>query len=172
MAKTPPMRAIAQCASTLELIPTSTAGVSLRQILPIYRGSVADPGAEAQKIEESDINEKISKQNVLENVPLSPRQFHQAWVEVCAFEIDGKAWIPSAHSLKGVWNSIISAATAKSIDLAGRFLVVDLADMVEEDGFPHALFDAVIERNRIDEDMTDCVQTPLLHYQKSSIIDE
>ena len=166
------MRAIAQCTSTLELVPASTAGVSLRQILPIYRSSVADPEAEVHKIKNSDRKEKISKQNVLENIPLSPRQFDEAWVEVCAFEIDGKAWIPSANSLKGVWNSIISAATAKSIDLARKFLVADLADMVEGDGFPPALLDAVIETNRIDEAMNNCAQTPLLHYQKSSIIDE
>lgn len=143
------VRAIAQCASTLELIPASAAGVSLRQILPIYSSPLADPRAEVETAVESGANEKISKQSALENVPLSPYQFNEAWVEDCAFELDGQAWIPSANSLKGVWNSIITAATAKSINLARRFPVLDLADMVEEDGFPHALLGAVIEKNRL-----------------------
>lgn len=158
------VRAIAQCASALELIPASTAGVSLRQILPIYSSSLAGPSAEIETAVEPRAKEKISKQNTLDNIPLSPCQFNEAWVDVCAFELDGQAWIPSASSLKGVWNSIISAATAKSINLAGRFLVLDLADMVEEDGSPHALLNAVIERNRMDGDhlMPGCVQIP--HY--------
>lgn len=153
------MRAISQCVSTLELIPASTAGVSLRQILPIYSSPLADPGAEFQTTLESGAKEKISRQNALENVPLSPCQFNEAWVEVCAFELDGQAWIPSVSALKGVWNSIISAATTRSINLAGRFLVLDLVDMVEEDGFPHALLDSVIGRNCMDcgDRMTDCV---------------
>lgn len=167
------VRAIAQCASTLELIPASTAGVSLRQILPIYSSTLADPRAEVETSVESGANEKISKQSALENVPLSPYQFNEAWVEVCAFELDGQAWIPSANSLKGVWNSIITAATAKSINLAGRFPVLDLADMVEEDGFPHALLSAVIEKIRLHgEDLTtDCVQNPFSHDQ-GNIVNE
>lgn len=161
------VRAIAQCASTLELIPASTAGVSLRQILPMYNSPLADPGAEVETVVESGAKERPSKQEALENVPLSPRQFHEAWVEICAFELDGQAWIPSASSLKGVWSSIMTAATTKSVNLGGKFLVLDIADVVEEDGFPRALFDAVIERNRMDgEDlMTDCVQSlPISHF--------
>lgn len=158
------VRAVAQCASTLELIPASTTEVSLRQILPIYSGPLVDPRAEIETIVESRGKNIIGKQDALENIPLSPYQFNEAWVDVCAFELDGQAWIPSANLLKGVWNSIICAATVKNINLAGKFLVLDLADMVEEDGFPHALLDAVIEKNSIDgEDlMTDCVQTSLL----------
>lgn len=166
------VRAIAQCASTLELIPVSTAGVSLRQILPIYSSPLADRSTEIEMTVESSAKEKTSKQNAFDNTPLSPCQFNEAWVEVCAFELDSQAWIPSASSLKGVWNSIISAATAKSINLAERFLVLDLADMVHEDGFPHPLLDAVIARNRIDggDLTTNCMRTPYCTTRRATLL--
>ncbi|MCJ1465876.1 hypothetical protein MMC07_004495 [Pseudocyphellaria aurata] len=153
------VEAVARCASTLELIPASTVGVSLRQILPMYNSPLGEPIAEVETVEGSGVNGVLSKQEALENVPLSPRQFNEAWAEICAFELDGQAWIPSAKSLRGVWSSIIAAATSKSVNLGGKFLIPDIADVVEEDGFPRALFDAVIERNRMDGEvlMTDWV---------------
>lgn len=137
--------AIAQCASTLELVPPSiTSLTALRQTLPIY--ILADHQNQNGLAAHSNQTEKFGRHKAFQNTPISHREFDDAWLEVCAFELDGQAWIPSADSLKGIWASITAAAAVKDIDLTKRFRVVDLTNIIEEDGFPNALFKAVIRR--------------------------
>lgn len=137
--------AIAQCVSTLELVPPSiTSLAALRQTLPIY--NLADHENHNGLAAHSNETEKFGRHKAFQNTPTSQREFDDAWLEVCAFELDRQAWIPSADSLKGIWASITNAAAAKDIDLTKRFRAIDLADIVEEDGFPNALFKAVIRR--------------------------
>lgn len=137
--------AIAQCTSTLELIPPSvTSFAALRQTIPIY--NVADHQNQNGLAAHSNECEKFGRHKAFQNTPTSQQEFDEAWLELCAFELDRQAWIPSADSLNGVWASIMAAATVKDIDLTKRFRVIDLTDIIEEDGFPDALFKAVIRR--------------------------
>ena len=141
----PSIAAIAQCTSTLELMPPLvTSLAALRQSLPIY--NLADHQNQNGLAAHSNESEKFGRHKAFQNTPTSQREFDEAWLEVCAFELDRQAWIPSADSLKGIWASIMAAATMKDIDLTKRFRVIDLTDIVEEDGFPDALFKAVIRR--------------------------
>lgn len=137
--------AIAQCTSTLELVPPAITGLAaLRQTLPIY--NLADHQNQNGLVAHSNLTEKFGRHKAFQNTPTSQREFDDAWLEVCAFELDRQAWIPSASSLKGIWASITAAATVRDIDLTERIRVVDLMDIIEEDGFPNALFNAVIRR--------------------------
>lgn len=137
--------AIAQCTSTLELVPPSfTSLAALRQTLPIY--NMADHQNQNGLAAHSNESEKFGRHKAFQNTPTSQREFDDAWLEVCAFELDRQAWIPSADSLKGIWASVMAAATVKDIDLTKRFRFIDLTDTIEEDGFPDALFKAVIRR--------------------------
>lgn len=137
--------AIAQCTSTLELIPSSvTSLAALRQTLPIYY--LAEHQNQNGLAAHSNESEKFGRHKAFQNTPTSQREFDEAWLELCAFELDRQAWIPSADSLNGIWASIMAAATVKDIDLTQRFRVIDLTDIIEEDGFPDALFKAVIRR--------------------------
>lgn len=141
----PDIAAIAQCTSTLELMPPSvTSLAAIRQTLPIY--NLDDHQNQDGLAPHSNESEKFGRHKAFQNTPTSQREFDEAWLEVCAFELDRQAWIPSADSLKGIWASIMAAATMKNIDLTKRFRVIDLTDIVEEDGFPDALFKAVIRR--------------------------
>ena len=137
--------AIAQCASTLELVPPSiTSLTALRQTLPIY--NLADHENQNGLAAHSNESEKFGRHKAFQNTPTSQREFDDAWSELCAFELDRQAWNPSAASLKGIWASITTAAALKDIDLTKRFRVIDLTDIIEEDGFPDVLFKAVIRR--------------------------
>ncbi len=169
------VRAIAQCTSTLELIPTLAMGASvLRQFLPIFRSSAADPRNENELAKDYNAMEKFNKHKALQDLPLSFREFDEAWLEVCAFELGGQAWLPSAKSLKSVWNSTLSAAAMKDVNLTEKFRVLDLKDIMEEDGIPHALFNAVLERVCIDNEtlMDGCMWTCALPYCLMDLVDE
>ena len=137
------VQAIAQCASTLELVPASLNGSSiLKHILPTY--NIPTDGVEHDEYFTSQ--ERLSKETAFDDTPLSRRQFDDAWKDTCSFEILGVALLPSANCLGGIWKSIISAATKNNIDLTESFGLIDLIDTVDEDSFPRDLLDAVIKR--------------------------
>ena len=131
------LRAIAQCAATLELIPaTSSPEACLRTAIRLHPQSVA-----------SDTSTRApSRDELLEEAPFSSAEFRKAWIQLCAFEDDGQARLPTASGLIGLWKSIVAAATVRSLDLSGSFPVGQLAGVVEEDGHTRALFQAVIAR--------------------------
>ena len=165
--------AIAQCTATLELIPTSPSGIAfLRQALPLYKG----PQTNAMKMSKSvmvstsmEKMEKMGKQAMLENAPLPSNEFDKAWKEMCAFEFEGQAWLPTALELISVWESILSAATVRSVDLGENFVIATLRRVVEEDGHEGVLFDTVINRLRSDdEDLMDGCQSACPPYSSSS----
>lgn len=155
------VRAIAQCASTLELIPASTTGAILRQILPIYSYPHTGLENEGKPMMESNTLEKTSKQQTLENTPLSLGEFDKAWLDFCAFELDGQAWLPSAISLGHVWKSILSAAAVQNVNLVEKFHILDISDIVGEDGFPQALLDAILRRicKDVEDLKSGCMRT-------------
>lgn len=135
--------AIAQPTSTLELIPSSFPGRSiLRRILPVCNAtrieSEGNPGPA--------LADRISKFVALESVPLSSAEFEASWIQLCAFESEGQAWLPTATLLARVWNSILSVATAESLDLEQSFRIQVIADLVREDGYPIPVVEAIARR--------------------------
>lgn len=144
--------AIAQPTATLELIPSSSHGPSLlKQILPTYGTSKAESEGETEPATLPPVADRMSKCAVLDNVPLSSGEFEALWAQMCAFEHEGQAWLPTATLLAAVWNAIISAATANSIDLRQSFQTQSITEMVREDGFLVPLIEAVVRRLRSDD---------------------
>ena len=83
-----------------------------------------------------------------DNVPLSSGELEAAWNKLCAFELDGQAWSPTATLLAAAWKSMISAATANSLDLKQSFEIQVLSDLVREEGHPVPLIEAIVRKLR------------------------
>ena len=114
----------------------------LKQHLPVYAGpqSISDwatgtPSAEKQ-----------GRKSLLWDAPFSVGEFNNACKELCIFEEEDQAWIPTNSMVAGVWKSIILAATMRSTDLGGSFAIATLSSTIEEDGYPFTLYKAVLDR--------------------------
>lgn len=92
------------------------------------------------------------KSAVLQDTPFSTQEFDETWKQVCAFEVLGRAWLPTPSALAMVWKSILSAATIRGVNLEKSFDLKSLAEMVGSDGFPRALIIAVVIRLVSDTD--------------------
>lgn len=142
------LRVIAQCATTLELIPAAAEAKSfLKVVLPLYRSpdSLIERGVDVENHYESA--GKGSKQKIFENLPVSRQEFEDAWLHMCAFEANGHAWVPSSSDCSGIWRLMMSAAVLKNTNLVGGFHPNDLGKIViEQDLYPKALFEAVLRR--------------------------
>ena len=86
------------------------------------------------------------KSAILQDAPLSTDEFNQAWEQLCAFDVLGSPWLPTPSALAMVWKSILSAATVRGFDLEKSFELKSLAEIVGNDGYPQALFTAVVIR--------------------------
>ena len=133
------MSAIAKCGVILELVPSAPSMVDfLKHLLPIYTGHEDIPSLGPSAL--------ISKDALLEDAPCSSGEFDNAWSDLCAFELDGHARLPTASALVNIWTSIISNALVRDVGLADGFPIDALSGVVEEDGHPNSLFQAVILR--------------------------
>ena len=140
--------AIAQCTATLELLHSSpNAALFLRQVLPVYQEGGVHLGStrKRQNTTSSELESK-SKFAILAEAPLSADELEKAWIELCVFELDGQAFLPSARTLLNLWKSFVAAAAVKDVRLEESFRVTDLAELVEEDGYPYILLEAVMRR--------------------------
>ncbi|KAL1597831.1 hypothetical protein SLS60_008318 [Paraconiothyrium brasiliense] len=134
---TPTTCAIASCTATLELHPADTpAVVYLEDVLPVYD----IVGGEVDAVQ----NDR-SKAGVFADIPLSSGQCEQGWAEVVAFELSGNTYRPSVNTLRQVWSSINATALAEGIRLDSQFLGYDLAELVQEEGFPAPLALAIFK---------------------------
>ena len=140
------VKAIAQCATTLELKPSTVSGISyLKSLLPRYTGPEGNTGDTPSK------SASKSKDDVWNDIPLSRAEFEAAWVSLCAFEFESQAVLPKAISLQGIWKSILSATMVRGLKLEESIHVSDIMGLVEEDGFPVALLQAVTDRLAMDQ---------------------
>ena len=114
----------------------------LKQHLPVYGG----PQIITELTKRTPLAEKLSKESLLWNAPFSVGEFDNACKELCIFEEEDQAWIPTGSTVAGVWKSIIFAATMRSIDLGNGFDITALSGIVEEDGYPLTLYKAVLAR--------------------------
>lgn len=143
------LSSIAQCAATLELVLTSPSTIAiLKETLPIYIGPESIPAKESL--------EKTSRKTIFEDVPFSREEFDKAWKALCAFELEGRVWIPAGPALASVWRSVVSAAILKGVNLRDIFPLATLEGVLAEDDHPIVLFRAIIDRlGSEDEDTMD-----------------
>ena len=129
---------VAQCGELLEAIPSTPAPAQhLRERLPVYRDqdSPSRPGLLGTTAE-----------GLERDAPFSRGEFNAAWKELCAFELEGRAWIPSPTTLERVWASLVAAATIKGVGLEEGFRGDEVETLMEEDGNPGPVVAAVLAR--------------------------
>ncbi|KAL2044402.1 hypothetical protein N7G274_003107 [Stereocaulon virgatum] len=137
------LSAIAQCTTTLELIPApSSATIFLKQTLPVYSGLESC----TQSSTASTPLGKRNKRAVFEDAPFSLGEFEKACEDLCVFEVDGQAWLPTVSALANLWKSTMSGAKMRDVNLGESFSIATLCGIVEEDGHPIALLKAMIDR--------------------------
>ncbi|KAL9607741.1 MAG: hypothetical protein Q9167_007371 [Letrouitia subvulpina] len=131
--------AISRCGSTLELIPISSSPKTvLLQSLPLF--------SDAGNLSAVDSETSKRKEVILNDTPLSSCEFEKSWIELCAFELGGCSWRPSAALLLQIWASLMSAVTLKGLNLEQEFPLSALAPVVEEDGHPLEVLEALLAR--------------------------
>ncbi|KAL8692596.1 MAG: hypothetical protein Q9218_002412 [Villophora microphyllina] len=139
------LTAIAKCEATLEAIPHSPACVLLlREVLPVF--------AESDSAKICDLAGIQTKQSLLNDLPMSPQEFNQAWTDLCAFELEDQAWRPSSSMLWKIWKSTTSACALKGLSLDQSLDTQSLARTVEEDDIPPPVFHAVIRKLQVERD--------------------
>ena len=144
--------AIARCPTTLELVSSTLSGAAfLKSVLPPYAISDAVSGQDDSLHEDKASSGYRSREAVLNDAPMSRQELHLAWVELCAFEKDGSAMLPTASALYALWKSIMSASTIKGMKLDESIYVNSIAEAVEDDGFPRDLLHAVIHRLSVEQ---------------------
>ena len=80
-------------------------------------------------------------------------------MEICAFEHAGVARKPSPEALITLWKSLYSATAAAGIDVTGtgQCDTEGLWNVIEDDGYPRPLFNAVMSRISMQrESVKDC----------------
>ncbi|CAF9917969.1 hypothetical protein IMSHALPRED_003798 [Imshaugia aleurites] len=149
------LSAIAQCTATLELIPSDPTSSSamviqlLKKSLPPYKGIDTDVGSGTNTTFSTKYKDKKA---ISQDAPFSSKEFDKVWTQLCVFEVLGRAWLPTPSSLAMIWKSILSVATVRGVNLEKKFHFKSLAEMVGGDGYPWALFIAVMLRLASDTD--------------------
>lgn len=144
---TPPsLSIVSQSKATLELSQVSANPVPyLEKLLPLYNGPHEDEDASPLTAPPGIIMNRRSKRSVFEDIPASDDEVEKGWRDMCAFENNGQALRPSVVYLVELWQAIMSVATAQGIDMTERFQFSDLWEMLEVDGWPESLIDAVLQ---------------------------
>ncbi|KAL8857454.1 MAG: hypothetical protein Q9178_005948 [Gyalolechia marmorata] len=100
----------------------------------------------------SALTDARGRRAILEDFPVSLREFDQAWNDICALEVDGRAFRPSSAVLWKVWRSVIAACTLNGLSLDQALDFSSLAPLVEEDDVPPFILKAVVERLRAESE--------------------
>ena len=138
--------ALGQCASTLELQPSTQSGIEhFRERLPLYTGIDEEDAGTSTPQRHAQESKKI-KSILLEDAPISGTEFESAWRTLCVFEWQNRAFLPTATSLVNVWKSIMSAVALRSINLEISFSLDSLMETADQDNHPYPLLKAVIFR--------------------------
>ena len=133
------LTAIGQCKALLEVVQTTTSPISFfEQSIPTF--GIERIGSNSHHA----INDRKSKSQLLIDAPFSSGEFDSAWIELCAFELEQQAWRPSAAVLLSLWKSFTNAGAVKGIDLTQPFALVDVVSMIDEEGFPKPLLQAML----------------------------
>lgn len=138
----------------------------LKEALPLYDTSSSLIEREMKSVDHGESAQSSAKQELLDNLPLSGQEFEAAWLDLCAFETGGHAWIPSAVNCFGVWKSIMSAAHQENADLVKGFSPSIIKQTItEQDTYPEELLDAVIQR--VCNDPSNILDCGTAHFSSS-----
>ncbi|KAL8912543.1 MAG: hypothetical protein Q9171_002484 [Xanthocarpia ochracea] len=96
----------------------------------------------------SALKDARGRRATFEDFPVSLQEFDQAWNDICALEVNGRAFRPSSAVLWKVWRSVIAACTLKGLSLDQALDFSSLASTVEEEDVPPFILKAVVERLR------------------------
>lgn len=119
----------------------------LKEALPLYNTSYGLTEQETGSIDCGKSAGSGAKQGLLDNMPISCHEFEKAWLDLCAFEASGHAWIPSAGDCFSIWKSIMSTAHLEPVDLVEGFHPSTLKQLViEQETYPEDLLDAVLRK--------------------------
>ena len=141
------VNAFAQCATTLELIPSHESSIAhLARALPVDdKGGIIDA-------RDSGIDAVQPRDDYFADLAFSAGELETAWVEICGFEHEGQAWRPDPAVLLALWKTILTNVTANGLDLEKRILIEELMAFAVEDGYKEELLHAVVLRLRSDMD--------------------
>ncbi|KAH0541285.1 hypothetical protein FGG08_004209 [Glutinoglossum americanum] len=153
--RSPGLCTIAAPKVTLELHRVATSSVPhLRKLIPTFHVQEDGDGDFEMMTSWPTGFEKRSKQETFAHVPTCEEECERGWIEIVAFELNGGSMRPSIWALLSTYKAILSAATSQGIQLDSRFPVEDLWQMIEDDGFPRALVEAVLARLAPEEHIT------------------
>ena len=138
----------------------------LKEALPLYDTSSSLIEHEMESVNHGESTQNSAKQDLLNNLPLSGQEFEAAWLDLCAFETAGHAWIPSALDCCGAWKLIMSAAHQENADLVKGFSPSILKQTImEQDTYPENLLDAVFRR--VCNDLSNVLDCGTAHFSSS-----
>lgn len=155
---TPAISAVAKCGALLELLPVSESPVAaLREaITRIWHSERWDGETTADF--SGEVVEK-SKEEFYADVPFSDQECEKAWIELCAFEFEGRPVLPTLPALWMYWRTIFTTAVAEGIDLQAQFQIAHLAKTLkDEEDLISELVEAIFHRLLPDDQMAgdDC----------------
>lgn len=154
---------IASPKSTLELHKVATPVIPhLEEALAVYHGPL-DDGEESESMDVSPSHHERTKKQIFEDVPASNQECEEGWVELCAFEHRGVAYRPAALALVAVWKAIYSAAALEGINLCGQVDVDLLWRVMEDDGYPRPLLQAVLAKLALQTTTNNDTKTKCKH---------
>ena len=99
-------------------------------------------------------NSSVTKE-VFGEVPLDDKACGISWTDLCAFELNGVAWRPSARSALQTWKALLLVLSAQGVKPTQQFLLKDICTAMQDDGFPGPLTQAVIRRLAAEEQAAD-----------------
>ncbi|KAK5165232.1 uncharacterized protein LTR77_009330 [Saxophila tyrrhenica] len=106
----PGIQAIAQCTTTLELLPPDSSASAvpfIRAAVPVYASTGSKGTGKA-----------VTKRELFDSIPLSEAECETVWRKLACFELEGGvAVVPSESVRLQVWRGILTAARAEGADL-------------------------------------------------------
>ncbi|KAI9836386.1 MAG: hypothetical protein M1819_001416 [Sarea resinae] len=149
------LSAIASSKSTLELHHSTASAIPhLKQLLLPYDATLDDDRDPYMNTQQpmGAASIRRTRKSTFSDMPFCDNECERSWRSLVAFEHDGACFLPSASSSMDVWKALHTSAVAEGIDLTKQFKVYDLWALVQEDGFPQGLVEAVIRRVSSEED--------------------
>ncbi|EKG12129.1 Sister chromatid cohesion protein DCC1 [Macrophomina phaseolina MS6] len=154
----PGISAVAKCGALLELHPVHESPVAaLREAITRIWHSERWDGETIAGFS-GEVVEK-SKEEFYADIPFSDQECEKAWVDLCAFEFEGRPVVPTVPAQWMYWRTIFTTAVAEGIDLGAQFQIAHLAKTLQdEESLIPELVGAILRRLLPDDQMAgdDC----------------
>ncbi|KAF2143558.1 uncharacterized protein K452DRAFT_224820 [Aplosporella prunicola CBS 121167] len=154
LSETPAFSTIAQCGSMLELRPVADSPRPLLQEALAECDDVRRDDAAGPALNGGPLTSK-SKAEVFADVPFSDEECERAWVDMCAFDLNGVPSYPSARTPWTYWKAIHALSVAEGIDLGAQLQIRDVQRQLEEEGLLPQLIAAIFLRLLPDDQLPE-----------------